>query len=52
MSLVRAALLACALSACAAAPAGAVVRWSGLGGDAGRSGAQPLGAGSAPVTAV
>jgi outer membrane protein assembly factor BamB len=45
----RAALLACALFACAV-PAADAAPWTGFGGDAGRSGNQPVDAGGLPVT--
>ncbi len=51
MSLVRFALLAGVLFACLA-PAASAAQWPGYGGDAGRSGAQPVDAGAAPVTAA
>ena len=44
----RAAVLACALLACAVPSARA--DWSGFGGDPGHSGAQPVDAGTAPLT--
>ena len=51
ISLVRFALLAGALFACLVSSASAA-QWPGYGGDAGRSGAQPVHAGAAPVNAV
>ena len=51
MSLFRFALLAGALFACLVSGAQAA-HWPGFGGDAGRSGNQPVDAGAAPLTAV
>ena len=51
MSLFRFALLAGALFACLVSSAQAA-HWPGFGGDAGRSGNQPVDAGAAPLTAV
>jgi hypothetical protein len=50
--LIIAALLAAALFACCVPQARAAVHWPGFGGDAGRSGNQPLDAGAAPVAPV
>ena len=50
-SLVRGALLAGALLACAA-PAAQAAHWPLFGGDPGRSGRQPVDAGTLPLTAV
>ena len=52
ISFLRVALLACALLACLAPGASAAVHWPGFGGDAGRSGAQPVDAGVAPLEQV
>jgi hypothetical protein len=51
MSLVRAAVLAGAIFACLV-PGAQAAHWPGFGGDAGRSGNQPVDAGGAPIDPV